>query len=105
MSDPFWDELNKALPRTRRGEPGWAHQRAQVRSLLHGGTRARAIGSLLAAGMAAAALVLAFRDKPALSPEALSAASMPADDLDFLETASLLEHLDELQDAVELDPA
>ena len=104
MSDPFWDDLNKALPRARRGEPGWAHQRARVMSMLHGGARApKRLAALLAAGTVAVALAFVLRGKPA--PEAPPTASMPGDDLDFLETTPLLEHLDELQDAVELDRA
>ena len=106
MSDPFWDGLNKALPRVRRGEPGWAHQRGKVLSLLRGGARApRRLAGLLAAGTLAAALVLVFRSRPAPPPEAPPTASMPADDLEFLEMTPLLEHLDELEDAVELDKA
>ena len=105
MSDPFWDELNKALPRARRGEPGWARARAGVRSLLHEGRAPRRLASLVAAGALAAALVLVFRGKPARPPEAPPSASMPADDLDFLEATPLLERLDELQDAPELDHA
>ncbi|MBI5245759.1 MAG: hypothetical protein HY923_01150 [Elusimicrobia bacterium] len=104
MSDPFWDDLNKALPRARRGEAGWAHQRAQVLALVRGGRAPRRAAGVLAAGLAAAALVLVFRHKPAAPPEAPSAA-MPAEDLDFLESAPLLEHLDELEDAPELDHA
>ena len=104
MSDPFWDDLNKALPRARRGEAGWAHQRAKVLSLVRGGRAPRRAAGVLAAGLAAAALVLVFRNKPAAPPEAPSAA-MPSEDLDFLESAPLLEHLDELEDAPELDHA
>ena len=105
MNDPFWDELNKALPRTRRGEPGWAHQRAKVMSLLRTGSAApRRVAGMLAAGLAAAALVFVFRSKPIILPEAPSA-SVPTEDLDFLEHAPLLEHLDELMDAQVLDHA
>lgn len=106
MSDPFWDDLNEALPRVRRGEPGWAHQRGKVLSLLRGGARApRRLAGLLAAGALAAALVLVFRNKPEAPPETQPTASMPAEDVDFLEMTPLLEHLDELEDAVELDKA
>ncbi len=106
MSDPFWDDLNKALPRARRGEPGWAHQRGKVLSLLRGGGAApRRVAGLLAAGTLAAGLILVLRNKPATPPETPPTASMPADDLDFLEMTPLLEHLDELEDAVELDNA
>jgi hypothetical protein len=106
MSDPFWDDLNKALPRARRGEPGWALRRGQVLSLLHEAARApRHLAGLLAAGALAAVLVLALHRKPARAPEAPPSASMPADDLDFLEATPLLEHLDEIQDAAELDHA
>lgn len=106
MSDPFWDDLNKALPRARRGEAGWAHQRGKVLSLRRGGARApRRLAGLVAAGAAAAALALVFQLKPTAPPVAPPSASMPADDLDFLETAPLLEHLDELEDAAELDRA
>lgn len=106
MSDPFWDDLNKALPRARRGEPGWAHQRGKVLSLLRTGTRAsRPLTGLLAAGTLAAGLFLVLHKKPAPTPDAAPMASMPSDDLDFLEMTPLLEHLDELEDAVELDRA
>ena len=106
MSDPFWDDLNKALPRARRGEPGWAHQRGKVLSLLRAGTRAsRPLTGLIAAGALAAGLFLVLHKKPAPTPEAPPMASMPSDDIDFLEMTPLLEHLDELQDAVELDHA
>ncbi len=106
MSDPFWDDLNKALPRARRGEPGWAHQRGKVMSLLRGGAReSRRLTGLLAAGALAAGLFLVLHKKPAPAPELPPMASMPSDDLDFLEMTPLLEHLDELQDAVDLDRA
>lgn len=105
MNDPFWDELDKALPRVKRGEPGWAHQRGKVLSLARGEGRApRRAAGLLAAGLAGAALVLVFRSRPAAPPEARSTA-MPSEDLDFLEAAPLLEHLDDLLDAPELDHA
>lgn len=108
MSDPFWDDLNKALPRSRRGEPGWAHQRGKVLSLLRGGGRPpRRLAGLITAGTLAAGLFLMLHKKPepAPMPEAPPMASMPSDDIDFLEMTPLLEHLDELQDAAELDHA
>ena len=105
MNDPFWNELDKALPRARRGEAGWAHQRAKVLSLLRAGSAApRRFAGVLAAGLAAAGLVFVFRSKPAAPPDTASAV-MPSEDIDFLESAPLLEHLDELMDAPELDHA
>ncbi len=106
MKDPFWDELNEALPKARRGEPGWAHQRARVLAALRGGSRTpRRLAGLVAAGALAAGLVFILQIKRAPVPEPPPSASMPSDDLDFLEAAPLLEHLDELQDAPELDHA
>jgi hypothetical protein len=104
VSDPFWDELNRALPRARRGEAGWSHLRAQVLALARGDRAPRRAAGVLAAGLAAAALVLVFRHIPPPAPEA-PAAFMPSENLDFLESAPLLEHLDELEDATELDHA
>ncbi|MEK7390182.1 MAG: hypothetical protein AAB036_10850 [Elusimicrobiota bacterium] len=102
MSDPFWDDLDKALPRARRGEPGWEHQRGKVLALLRGQARApRRLAGLLAAGTVTVALAFVLRDKPA--PDAPPTAAMPSDELDFLEETPLLEHLDQLQDAPELD--
>lgn len=104
MSDPFWDDVNKALPRARHGEPGWAHQRAKVMSLLRTGTRSsRPLTGLITAGALAGGLFLVFHKKSV--PETPPMASMPSDDIDFLEMTPLLEHLDELEDAAELDHA
>ncbi len=106
MSDPFWGDLNDSLPRVRRGEPGWAHQRSKVLALTRGGLRApRRLAGLLAAGVFAGALALVLRVKPAAPVSAPPSASMPSDDLDFLEAAPLLENLDELEDSPELDHA
>lgn len=106
MSDPYWEDLDRALPRVRRGEPGWAHQREQVLARLHADARApRRLAGLLAAGAVAAALAFVLRTKPAVPLPAPPSASMPSDDLDFLETTPLLEHLDEIMDAPELDHA
>ncbi len=103
MSDPFWDELNASLPRARRGEPGWARLRSATLSRLRARCVApRRLAGVLAAGLAAATLVFVLRGKP---PTTAPTASMPAEDLEFLETAPLLEHLDELIDAPELDHA
>jgi hypothetical protein len=75
-------------------------------SLLRGGTRSpRRLAGLLAAGALAAGLFLVLHRKPAPTPDAPPMAAMPSDDIDFLEMTPLLEHLDELQDAVELDRA
>ena len=105
MSDPFWDDLDKTLPQVHRGEPGWAHQRGKVMSLLRAGGNARQrVAALVAAGAFAAALAVVLRERP-VQISTPPIASMPTDDLEFLETAPLLENLDELQDATELDRA
>lgn len=104
MSDPFWDDLDAALPRPRRGEANWAHRRAAVLALARGKGRApRRLAAGLAAGLALAAMTFAvLRRPPAPAPPA---AVTPAEDLDLLESAPMLENLDELLDATELDHA
>lgn len=104
MSDPFWDEVDAALPRVRRGESSWASRRAQVRSLSRGGKPVRlSPAGVLAASLAAAALALIIQRSLSPSPSPLSEPAIIAEDMDFLESAPLLEHLDVLLDAPELD--
>lgn len=103
MSDPFWDRLDDALPRARRGAPGWAHQRAKVLTAVRApapALRGRVAG-LLAAGVAAAALAFVLRRTP--PPPA--AAPLMTEEIEFLDSAPMLENLDELLDAPELDPS
>ncbi len=101
MSDPFWDELNSSLPRAKRGEAGWAHQRSKVMGALRGGPAPRrGAARALAVGLAAAALLVALARRPAAPP-----AHVPSEDLEFFESAELLENLDELIDSPELDKA
>lgn len=103
MSDPFWDDLDAALPRDRRPEPHWARRRAKVRAALSATRWPRRAASVLAAGMAAAALALLLR-RPA-PPPVPAAPTALAEDLEFLEAAPLLENLDEIMDSPELDNA
>ncbi len=104
MSDPFWDGLDKHLPRARRGEAGWAHQRAKILAAARGEARApRRLAAGLAAGLALGALTLAVLRRPVVTDP--PAASAPAEELEFLESAPMLDHLDELLDATELDAA
>jgi hypothetical protein len=50
VSDPFWDELGRALPRHRRGEPGWAQRRRAILGAVRGDASPR---PRMAAGLAA----------------------------------------------------
>lgn len=103
MSDPFWRDVDAALPRTRRGEPGWARLRGRVLALARGEeVQARRWPAALAAGLALGAIVLTLGRPPA-APAGLR--GVPSEDLEFLEHAPLLESLDELLDAPELDRA
>lgn len=104
MSDPFWDDLDQSLPRHKRGEAGWSHQRAKILSTVRGeAAPARRLTAGLAAGLAVAALTFAVvrRDLPEPPP----AAHAPADELELMEHAHMLDHLEILLEAEELDPA
>ena len=103
MSDPLWDELDKSLPRIKRGEQGWAHQRAKILSAARGQRAPQRLAAGLAGGLVLAALTFAVIRRPAVVET--PAVSVPADDLDMLESESMLDHLDELLDATELDRA
>ncbi|MDX6769915.1 MAG: hypothetical protein SF051_10305 [Elusimicrobiota bacterium] len=104
MSDPFWDELGRSLPRPRRGEAGWSRRRAEILSSVRGEARApRRVAAGLAAGLAMTVVAFAVLRRPL--PQDPPAAAVPAEELDLLEAAPMLDHLDELLDATELDPA
>ena len=103
MSDPFWDELDKALPRHKRGEPGWAHQRAKILAAVRGERAPQRLAAGLAGGLVLAALTFAVIRRP--SPVETPSAEVQTEDLDMLESESMLDHLDELIDATELDRA
>lgn len=103
MSDPFWDELGKALPRPRRGEPGWAARRAAILSAAKGRRReSPRLAAGLAAGLAMAALTFAVLRRPTGVPAPAPGAP---EELEMLENEGLLEHLDILLEAEELDAA
>ena len=98
MSDPFWDDRTR--PPRPAGEPGWAHQRGKVRRFCERHAGIASTTGPIAAGAPAAGLFLVLT----AGADAGSAADgvHASDDIDFLEMTPLLEHLDELQDAVEL---
>lgn len=103
MSDPFWDELGNALPRPRRGEPGWAQRRRDILAAAKGGPRETPrLAAGLAAGLVVAALTFAVLRRPLAVP---SPAPGAPEELEMLENEGLLEHLDILLEAEELDAA
>ena len=103
MSEPFWDELGKALPRPRRGEAGWGHRRAAILSAAKGVASPRPrMAAGLAAGALMAALTFAVLRRPVTAP---APAPGGQEELEMMEAVPMLDHLDELLDAVELDGA
>jgi hypothetical protein len=103
VSDPFWDELGRALPRHRRGEPGWAQRRRAILAAVRGDASPRPrMAAGLAAGALMAALTFAVLRRPATAP--VPAPGAP-EELQMLEDESMLEHLDILLEAAELDAA
>lgn len=102
MSDPFWDEVDRQLPRHRRGAEGWAHRRKSILAAVKGEKAPRPrLAAGLAAGVVMAALTFAVLRKPAAPPPAPA----PSEDVEMMEAAPMLDYLDELIDAVELDKA
>jgi hypothetical protein len=103
VSDPFWDELGKALPRHRRGEPGWADRRRAILAAARGeGSPRPRMAAGLAAGALMAALTFAVLRRPVIAPPPAPGAQ---EELEMLESESMLEHLDILLEATELDAA
>lgn len=103
MSDPFWDELGRALPRPRRGGPGWAARRASILAAVRGDAPPRPrLAAGLAAGALMAALTFAVLRRPVTAPAPAPGAP---EELEMLEAETMLEHLDILLEASELDAA
>jgi hypothetical protein len=104
MSDSFWDGLDRRLPRPRGGPAAWSSRRARILAAVRGESPAPGRATVgLAGGLVMAALAFAVLRGP--GPATPPTAAAPSEELELMEAVPMLEDLDVLLDATELDPA
>ena len=98
MNDEFWNRL-ASLAQARRSEAFWSAQRRRVFARLHGRSPRWLPVPALAAAAIFAGLVLWRRSARPPAPPAV----VPAQQWEFLESIDMIDHLDVLRNARELD--